>query len=37
MRSAGRGPAYIKLGRKVLYRLTDIEAYEGRSVVGAVA
>jgi len=24
----GRGPRYLKLGRRVLYRLSDIEAHE---------
>jgi hypothetical protein len=27
-RHLGRGPAYLKLGRGVMYRLQDIEAYE---------
>jgi hypothetical protein len=27
-RSEGRGPAYLKLGGRVLYRLPDIEAFE---------
>lgn len=26
-RSSGRGPRYIKLGRRVLYRLGDLRAY----------
>lgn len=27
-RSAGRGPPYIRLGRGILYRLSEIEALE---------
>lgn len=27
-RLAGKGPAYIRFGRKILYRLSDVEAYE---------
>lgn len=27
-RAQGRGPAYLKLGGRVLYRLPDIEAFE---------
>ncbi|OSM07630.1 helix-turn-helix transcriptional regulator [Magnetofaba australis] len=27
-RSQGRGPAYIKLGGRVLYRLLDVESFE---------
>jgi len=38
LRSAGTGPAYLKLGGRVLYRLTDVEDYEERSrVLGRVA
>lgn len=36
-RSAGRGPAYVKLGGRVVYRLVDIEAYEAARVVMPVA
>ncbi|MFI5496938.1 helix-turn-helix transcriptional regulator [Actinoplanes sp. NPDC051859] len=36
-RSAGIGPAYLKLGGRILYRLVDIETYEERSLVGASA
>ncbi|MFI1989812.1 DNA-binding protein [Actinoplanes sp. NPDC020271] len=36
-RSAGIGPAYLKLGGRVLYRLVDIETYEERSLVPAVS
>lgn len=28
MRSAGKGPAYWHCGSRVLYRLSDVEAYE---------
>lgn len=28
MRCDGRGPAYVKIGSRVLYRLSDVEAYE---------
>ncbi len=27
-RVEGRGPAYLKIGGRVIYRLEDIEAYE---------
>ena len=32
-RSEGSGPAYLKLGGRILYRLTDVETYEERSLV----
>lgn len=38
--SAGRGPAYVKLGGSVRYRLTDIVAYEAAcrvATIGSVA
>lgn len=25
----GEGPAYVKIGGRVIYRLDDVEAYEG--------
>ena len=28
----GRGPQYLKLGRRVMYRLEDIEAFEEQQV-----
>lgn len=28
MRSQGKGPAYLKIGRKVLYDTDDVAAYE---------
>jgi predicted DNA-binding transcriptional regulator AlpA len=31
-RSLGMGPAYLKLGAKVVYRVEDIEAYIKRSL-----
>ncbi|WP_201787126.1 hypothetical protein [Actinoplanes sp. TFC3] len=37
LRSNGIGPAYLKLGGHVLYRLADIESYEQRSRVGTKA
>jgi hypothetical protein len=27
-RSAGRGPAFLKLGGRIVYRLDDVEAFE---------
>lgn len=32
-RSAGVGPAYVKLGKHVRYRLADVEAYEDARLV----
>lgn len=29
-RWSGQGPTYVKAGRRVVYRLEDIEAYEAR-------
>lgn len=37
MRSAGRGPAYVKLGAAVRYRVDDLEEHESRSRVEAIA
>lgn len=34
MRSAGIGPAYLKLGARVVYPLAAIEAYEAARLVG---
>ena len=28
----GRGPQYLKLGRRVMYRIQDIEAFEEQQV-----
>jgi len=36
LRSAGAGPEYLKIGRKVLYRLGDVESYEERSLVSTL-
>lgn len=36
-RIRGGGPRYIKLGRKVLYPLAEIEAFEQRQIRGATA
>jgi hypothetical protein len=33
-RYEGRGPAYVKIGGAVRYRLTDVEAYEDEHMVG---
>lgn len=30
-RSRGNGPPYVKVGGKVLYRVTDLEAYEKKN------
>jgi hypothetical protein len=37
-RQKRKGPSYIKMGRQVLYRVADVEAYErdNISVVGEV-
>lgn len=31
-RVEGRGPSYLKLGGRISYRLSDIEAYEERQL-----
>lgn len=31
-RRYGKGPLYLKIGDKVLYRLSDVEAYEAANV-----
>lgn len=37
-RSQGKGPAYVKLGRKVMYRESDVLAWErAQTVQAAVA
>lgn len=33
-RTIGKGPAFLKLGWRVVYRLVDIEAWEQESRVG---
>jgi hypothetical protein len=35
LRSQGKGCPYIKLGRRVVYRLTDVKAYERERRVAA--
>lgn len=35
LRGASRGPAYVKIGNKVLYDLADVEAYEQAGRVAA--
>ena len=37
LRCRGEGPAYVKLGARVLYRQHDVAAYEAASLVGATA
>lgn len=37
LRSGGTGPAFLKLGSRVVYRVSDIEAYEAAARVEAVA
>jgi hypothetical protein len=32
-RSQGRGPAYIRAGRRILYRVADLEAFLGANRV----
>lgn len=34
-RYVGKGPAYLKLGGAVRYRLEDVESYEDEHLVGA--
>lgn len=36
-RSAGRGPVYVKLGNRVSYRTTDLDAWLADQVVGGAA
>jgi len=36
-RSAGRGPAYLKIGSRILYRLADIEEFEQKQLVNLTA
>ena len=36
-RYRGRGPAYVKRGASVLYRLSDVEAYEEAQTRGTAA
>lgn len=36
-RSAGRGPTYLKLSGRVLYRLADVEDYEVAHEYRAIA
>lgn len=33
MRSQGRGPRYLRLGKRVFYRASDLDAYVERAVV----
>ena len=37
LRSSGTGPAYLKVGGRVRYRLADVEHYEQRAQVGTHA
>lgn len=36
-RSAGRGLPFLRLGSRVRYRLSDVEAYESANLVAPVA
>ena len=36
-RMRGNGPKYIKLGRKILYPLREVEAFEARNTVASTA
>lgn len=36
MRARGAGPAYVKVGRLVRYRLEDVRAWEEARTVGAL-
>lgn len=33
-RQTGRGPAYLKLGSRIVFRLSDVEAYENDHLQG---
>jgi len=33
MRTEGRGPRYLKIGGRVFYRLTDLDAYIEAAVI----
>lgn len=33
-RCRGGGPRYVKLGRRVVYRVADLDAYLAKNVVG---
>lgn len=33
----GQGPRFTKIGTRVLYKLSDIEAYEGSNVVEPIS
>jgi hypothetical protein len=37
MRSAGKGPDYLKIGSRVMYPMAAIEAYEAACTVRTVA
>jgi len=36
-RSRSNGPAFVKIGGRVLYRTSDVEAYESRNTRGVSA
>lgn len=36
-RCRGKGPSYVKLGRSVVYRIVDLEAYLEDNLIGGVA
>lgn len=37
LRSAGIGPAYLKIGARVCYTVAAIEAYEAKRTIGGAA
>jgi hypothetical protein len=37
LRSAGKGPRYLRLGSRIAYRVEDVEAYELGCLVEPVA
>lgn len=36
-RCAGRGPAYLKIGSRIVYPIAEVEAYEAAHLVRTVA
>lgn len=33
----GRGPLFLKLGKRVMYRIEDIESFEGQTLYGSTS
>jgi hypothetical protein len=33
-RAEGNGPPYLRIGRRIVFRITDVEAFEARREVG---